>query len=670
MDEFRHTFVRLCHDNHIEPQDCVVTRLKSIEHQKNGKPVFDLSTNSLSAKICAVLGKVIATDRNFMECRFADSMLSEDAIKGLAHGFASNVYCKKLDLKGNNIRGTGTEALGKMLRHNKVLLSLCLEWNAMGMLDNSLAMFCEGLGANKALQALDLRNNQISHDGAVELAAALKQNHSLRSLDLRWNNVGLLGSRALLEMLQTNKCLCRLELAGNNIPTDVLKAIETAISQNEDRLMITDEHRKKQHVMTKHINQLQQDKALQLNELMDTIDQQEDLLRRSKRSTADKVSKLQEALEDRKAAFNSLNSKLAMTESELSLAEQKSNDYNVLLNKLKQEFSDQFSSHQAEMKKEKEDRAAIEMKLLRDLSTSTDQNIQLNTKVEDLERKCRQQQEQIFELKEQVTHLQAEMKIKGSQFDERIQLEKSRGKDSLRDAELMKKKELARVKQEAEETEIALRDRIQRLEMTRLELEEEISRLKTTNMTDKIHAEEQISLTKQKIKSEEESRMKQLEEKARVLQLTKDELQSWCDQQKSHVSEIQSKNSTLVLEIETYKRRVEEMSQELAQKDSITLAEVGKVKIDMSQLTIKLEGERQINSELRDKLNEVDRKMSEQMMRNRDILEEKEKQISALQSNLRARESEVSRIREEESQRAHVLQAAVMNYVSKVPSPR
>lgn len=55
-----------------------INLLFSIEHQKNGKPVFDLSTNSLSAKTCAVLGKVIATDRNFMECRFADSMLSED----------------------------------------------------------------------------------------------------------------------------------------------------------------------------------------------------------------------------------------------------------------------------------------------------------------------------------------------------------------------------------------------------------------------------------------------------------------------------------------------------------------------------------------------------------------------------------------------------------------
>lgn len=61
-------------------------------------------------------------------------------------------------------------------------LSVCLEWNAFGMLDNSFAMFCDGVGSNDALQALDLRNNQISHDGAVELAAALKRNHTLRAL--------------------------------------------------------------------------------------------------------------------------------------------------------------------------------------------------------------------------------------------------------------------------------------------------------------------------------------------------------------------------------------------------------------------------------------------------------------------------------------------------------
>lgn len=39
--------------------------------------------------------------------------------------------------------------------------------------------------------------------------------------------------------------------------------------------------------------------------------------------------------------------------------------------------------------------------------------------------------------------------------------------------------------------------------MTRLQLEEEMSQLKTANMTDKLQAEENISLAKQRVKQEE-----------------------------------------------------------------------------------------------------------------------------------------------------------------------
>jgi hypothetical protein len=59
---------------------------------------------------------------------------------------------------------------------------LCLEWNALGMLDNSFSLFCEGLGSNECLQALDLRNNQINHDCAIELAANLKRNKTIRAI--------------------------------------------------------------------------------------------------------------------------------------------------------------------------------------------------------------------------------------------------------------------------------------------------------------------------------------------------------------------------------------------------------------------------------------------------------------------------------------------------------
>ena len=67
--------------------------------------------------------------------------------------------------------------------------SLCLEWNALGMLDNAFTVFCEGVAANQTLQALDLRNNQISHDSAAELCRALKSNASIRALGISIQNM-------------------------------------------------------------------------------------------------------------------------------------------------------------------------------------------------------------------------------------------------------------------------------------------------------------------------------------------------------------------------------------------------------------------------------------------------------------------------------------------------
>lgn len=55
--------------------------------------------------------------------------------------------------------------------------------------------------------------------------------------------------------------------------------------------------------------------------------------------------------------------------------------------------------------------------------------------------------------------------------------------------------------------------------------------------------------------------MKQLEEKLRVLHISKDELQSHHNQQQTLISELTSKNSSLTLEVESYKRRIEELSE-------------------------------------------------------------------------------------------------------------
>lgn len=669
MEDFRLAYIRLCRDHHIEPQDCITEKLKSLEYTGGkGRATLDLSTQSLSPQTCAVLGKVLATDRNFTEVKFADCMLSEDAIKNLAQGLAYNGYCKKLDLKGNNIRGAGVEALGKMLRHNKCLLSMCLEWNGLGILENSFAAFCDGLAANSTMRALDLRNNQINHEGAEELASALKRNISLRALDLRWNNIGLLGGRSFVEMLKANKTLARLELAGNNVPSDVAKAIDTAVDNNADRQTMSDEHLKRTRAMSQQLKHIEKERGLQITDLMSEIDYKEELLRKAKRNSAHQVGHLQETLEERKEAFNSIAAKLSMTESELVLAEQKANDYGAVINRLKQEIAELAVAHQNELRQEKEDRANMEMKYLKEFSDLQEKHMQSTNKGDELDRKCRQQQEQIFELKEQLTHLQSELKLKGSQFEERLQAEKQRHKDMLRDVESSKSKEHAHMKQESEETERALRERIQKMESHRLELEEEISRHKSNNLVDKLNAEEQLQSTKQRIKAEEEQRHRQLEERVRVLQTSKDELQTHCNQQASLVSELQSKNSGLTLEVENLKRRLEEMGQELAEKNNYTMAEVGKVKMELNQTLTKLDGERSVHSELREKLSQADRELSDQLLRHRQAMEEKDRELIAAQEKLRARDLELQRVREEEVQRAQMLQSAIMSYVSRSPS--
>ncbi|KAG9350314.1 hypothetical protein JZ751_026668 [Albula glossodonta] len=292
MEEFRQMYLRLCKDAGVEPQESVLTQLQEIRGVA-GSTRLDLAGHSLSADTCAVLGRVLQKDTLFTEVVLSDCMLSEEGAKLLLNGLCSNTTVKVLDLKGNNMRGSGAETLGKLFVRNKTLRRLILEWNALGMWDEAFSIFCEGLGSNSSLTQLDLRNNQINHQGAAELSLALKRNNTLQELDLRWNNIGLLGSRSILEALQQNRTLVQLEMAGNNIPSDSLKAIEQSLEHNSDRQSTLRESRSRTQFLT----------------LMETIEKQRDEMGRTSRTSSIRVGQLQEALNERKSAVNSLTAK-------------------------------------------------------------------------------------------------------------------------------------------------------------------------------------------------------------------------------------------------------------------------------------------------------------------------------------------------------------------------
>uniref|UniRef100_A0A8C0FX20 Leucine rich repeat containing 45 n=1 Tax=Bubo bubo TaxID=30461 RepID=A0A8C0FX20_BUBBB len=569
--------------------------------------------------------------------------------------------------QGNNLRTLGAEALGKLLRQNKSIRSLILEWNSLGAWEEGFSFFCQGLGANNSLQQLDLRNNQINHQGAGELAMALKQNASLQELDLRWNNIGLLGGRALLNCLHSNKTLKRLELAGNNIPSDILKAVEQAVDHNQDRQTILSETQNRTYILSKEVLSLKDEKTKQFLDLMDTIDKQREEIARSSRMSAARVSQLQEALDEQHSIMNSLKAKLQMTEAALALSEQKVHNLGELLNATKQEQTILVRFESRIPGQTWFEGADREGKLLRDLSAASEKNLLLRNQVDELEKKCKVQQDHLFQVKQDLTNTTAELKLRAVQAEERLEMEKRRFKQSLEDMESLRVKEVDHMTQHMEASGRSMQDRIQRLEAVRAALEEELSQVKAAALSERGQAEEELIKVRNQARLEEQQQLEHLEEKLRLMTESRDEAQNCCFKQKQMVAEAQAKASQLSLQADGLRRRLEQLQQDLNSKEEEKVMEVNKVKVELQEQIGHLQAERTAQDGLREKIAALERQLKALSSNHREALLDKEGEISLLLEKLRVKEADISRMREEEAQRASFLQNAIMAYVQGSP---
>ncbi|KAM4524557.1 leucine-rich repeat-containing protein 45 [Odontesthes bonariensis] len=665
MEDFRRTYLRLCQEGGVEAQESVLAQLQDVRAVQSSR--LDLSGQSLSADTCSVLARALQKDAFFTEVLLSDCMLSEEGAKILLTGLFANKTVKFLDLKGNNLRSTGAELLGKLLACNKTLRRLVLEWNALGSWEEAFSLFCEGLASNNMLTQLDLRNNQINHHGASELAGALRCNGTLEELDLRWNNIGLLGGRSLLEALRTNRSVVQLEMAGNNTPSDVLKALEQTTGHNSDRQSTLRENCSRTHVLSREIQTLKEEKGRQFLGLMETIDRQREEMGRSSRSTSIQICQLQEALNERKSAVNSLTAKLQMTEAAIALSEQKNQSMGELLSRVRAEKEEQKEHQSRVRKKEAEDCALREEKLLREIQNLTENNGQLRNKVEEMERRCKSQQQQVFELKQELTNSTAELKIRLAQAEDRLETEKRRSKQALEDIESLHQKEMEHVNRQSEETERALQDRIFKLEGQRIQLEEELSKTKAACVTERAQAEEDLGRVKAQVRMEEQERVSSLEEKLRSVRSSLQETQLHCSQQKLSISELQANNSQQSIETGGLRRRIEELQQELSGKEQEKVAEVSRVKVELQEQIAHFQAERTAQGGLKAKISALEREMKVLSSNHREVLLDKESEMSSMLEKLRLKEAEIQRIREDEAHRASYLQSAILTYVQGSP---
>ncbi|XP_072861602.1 leucine-rich repeat-containing protein 45 isoform X2 [Chlorocebus sabaeus] len=619
MEEFRRSYSRLCRESGAEPQEAVLQQLHQLPRGR-----LDLATQSLTVETCRALGKLLPREMLCTELVLSDCMLSEEGATLLLRGLCANTVLRFLDLKGNNLRAAGAEALGKLLQQNKSIQSLTLEWNSLGTWDDAFATFCGGLAANGALQQLDLRNNQISHKGAEELALALKGNTTLQQL-------------------------------------------EQAMGHSQDRLTTFQENQARTHVLSKEVQHLREEKSKQFLDLMETIDKQREEMAKSSRASAARVGQLQEALNERHSIINALKAKLQMTEAALALSEQKAQDLGELLATAEQEQLSLSQRQAKELKLEQQEAAERESKLLRDLSAANEKNLLLQNQVEELERKVRCQQEQLFQTRQELTSTSAELKMRAIQAEERLDMEKRRCKQSLEDSESLHIKEVEHMTRHLEESERAMQERVQRLEAARLSLEEELGRVKAAALSERGQAEEELIKAKNQAHLEERQRLAHLEDKLRLLAQARDEAQGACLQQRQAVAEAQTRASQLGLQVESLRRRLEELQQELSLKDQERVAEVSRVRVELQEQNGRLQAELAAQEALREKAAALERQLKVMASDHREALLDRESENASLREKLRLREAEIARIRDEEAQRASFLQNAVLAYVQGSP---
>ncbi|XP_078467109.1 leucine-rich repeat-containing protein 45 [Lampetra planeri] len=647
MDALRRLYVALCTEGRQEPLDCVLRQMREDGASQGGGgdsdgARLDLAGQGVPADSCAVLGRALADDSLFAELSLADCMLSEEGAAALVQGLCSNVRVRVLDLKGNNLRARGAEALAKLLRQNGSIQRLILEWNSLGVSDASFSLLAESLGVNSSLAQLDLRNNQIDARGAGDIATALRRNGTLQELDLRWNNLGLLGGRALLEGLLQNRALVRLEAAGNNIPSDVIKAMEQAVCRTAERNASAREAQGRTQVLTREIGHLQHEHKKQFLDLMDTIERQKQEMARSNR--------------------------LQTSEANAKLGEHRVRELSELLRRTDDERVTAKKTYAHTLARERQEWSHREGKLQAELSTARENNIELQHKAAELERRCHVQQEQIFQLKQDLTHSAADLRLRVTQAEERVEEEKKRFKQSLEDAESLRQKEVEHMSRHLSESERCLQERVQRLENTRLALEEDLCQARAALVTERARAEEELAKARSQARHEERQRTSQLEERCRLLGLARDEAEARAAQHAQAAADAGAKNARLLLDAEALKRRAEELSHELSGKREEVAGEVQRVRLEMQEKIGHLEAERTHQEGLREKIAALERQLKGQASSHRESLRDRDSEIASLRESVRAREAEATRAREEEAQRARGLQAAVLTYLHGTPA--
>ena len=142
-----------------------------------------------------------------------------------------NKSLKELNISKNEITSNGAQEIATAIRVNTTLEKLDLSCNEIS--NDGVRFISDGLNNyNNSLQELNISKNKITSEGAKYIGDAIRVNTTLEKLDLSCNSVSDDGAAAISDSLQLNKSLQELNMSRNEITSEGTKKIAQVIHMN------------------------------------------------------------------------------------------------------------------------------------------------------------------------------------------------------------------------------------------------------------------------------------------------------------------------------------------------------------------------------------------------------------------------------------------------------
>ena len=213
--------------------DFIVTCLSECLKEDNVLLELNISQNSIIRSREKKIVEAIMINKTLQKLNISFTKIHE----GLISDFIKiNKSLKELNISNNNITSNGAKEIAIAIKVNATLEKLDLSCNML--FDKGATFISDGLTNNISLQELNISNNKITNEGTKEITKAIQINSTLQNINISKNHISTEGLLYFMEAVKNNCTLQVVNITHNNITRSGFTSIKQCIENIQHSVQI------------------------------------------------------------------------------------------------------------------------------------------------------------------------------------------------------------------------------------------------------------------------------------------------------------------------------------------------------------------------------------------------------------------------------------------------